>query len=358
MTCPCTHTWQFKEMLQTAKALPAGNLPKPLEVQVLKWFYMSFHKTTITSLLQRARNVRPRPLSLSLSFLKPSSTGTRTTVCSNPRSLRTLKHMELKHIKKHAHLKFKSELHDKICTRKDKRHTNQAKRELASRDTQCHPNDCREERRWYINRNRDCNCAYVDKRQAAKCPHIKHSGNCNRKDNCRDNQPKKLGYEKPKSNSKVPCPIHSFRTNRQSTHGPTAPRSRPTRRSRPCKARWTYTTLQLIIATSVTMTAGRWSRTTWRLMTTKASTVACPETTMTPSSPSWLLLLLRTRKWQRRSKVVISQPRRRGRLLLPLTTMARTWRMPSLPQPLPKASKSPWLSLWKAIDGTCQWSVT
>jgi hypothetical protein len=31
-----------------------------------------------------------------------------------------------------------------------------------------------------------------------------------RKDNRRDNQLKKLGYEKPKSNGKVPCPIHSF----------------------------------------------------------------------------------------------------------------------------------------------------
>ncbi len=40
------------------------------------------------------------------------------------------------------------------------------------------------------------------------------SGECpgyrNRKDNRRNNQPKKLGYEKPKSNGKVPCPIHSI----------------------------------------------------------------------------------------------------------------------------------------------------
>jgi hypothetical protein len=35
---------QFKKMLLTAKALLAGNWPRPLEAQVLEWFYMSFHK--------------------------------------------------------------------------------------------------------------------------------------------------------------------------------------------------------------------------------------------------------------------------------------------------------------------------
>ncbi len=94
-----------------------------------------------------------------------------------------------------------------------------------------------------------------------------------------------------------------------------------------------------------------------RLPTTKASTVAWPVTSTTPTSPSWLLLLLRTRKQQRRSNTAISQPRRRGRLLLPTTTMAGTGCTPSPPWPLPKALKSPWLSLWKVIEGTHQWTV-
>jgi hypothetical protein len=44
---------------------------------------------------------------------------------------------------------------------------------------------------------------------SGKAPYIKCPGYCNKKDDCHDNQPKKLGYEKPKS-GKVPCPIHFF----------------------------------------------------------------------------------------------------------------------------------------------------
>jgi hypothetical protein len=44
----------------------------------------------------------------------------------------------------------------------------------------------------------------------AKHPCVKRPGHRDRKDDRRNNQPKKLGYEKPRSNDKVPCPIHSF----------------------------------------------------------------------------------------------------------------------------------------------------
>jgi hypothetical protein len=54
------------------------------------------------------------------------------------------------------------------------------------------------------------NRAYSNEWQAVKRPCIKHSGNRDRKNDCCDNHPKKLDYEKPKSNGKVPCPIHSF----------------------------------------------------------------------------------------------------------------------------------------------------
>ncbi len=45
---------------------------------------------------------------------------------------------------------------------------------------------------------------------SGKHPYIKCPGYPDRKDDHRNNHPKKLGYEKPKSNSKVLCPIHSF----------------------------------------------------------------------------------------------------------------------------------------------------
>jgi hypothetical protein len=47
----------------------------------------------------------------------------------------TLKHMGLEHIKKHAQLKLKNKLCDKICTREDKRCTYQVRRQIASRGT-------------------------------------------------------------------------------------------------------------------------------------------------------------------------------------------------------------------------------
>jgi hypothetical protein len=126
MTPPCTHMRQFKEMLRTAKSLPAGNWSKPSEVLALKWFYMSFDKNDCNKFITAGKNLRPRPSSLPLSFLKPSSTRTKNNG--------TLKRMELKPIKKHSHLKLKSKLCNKICKGEDKHCTYQAKCELASRN--------------------------------------------------------------------------------------------------------------------------------------------------------------------------------------------------------------------------------
>ncbi len=118
--------------------------------------------------------------------------------------------MELERVKKHAQLKLKNEHFNKICTREDGHPTYWAKRKIASRNAQRRPcNDC-EKQRLYIDRNRDPNCTYDNKRQAAKRPCIKHPGHSNRKDDHCNNHPKKLGYEKLKRNVKVSCPIYSF----------------------------------------------------------------------------------------------------------------------------------------------------
>jgi hypothetical protein len=75
----------------------------------------------------------------------------------------TLKPMELERIKKHAHLKLKNKLCNKICTRKDKRCTYPSKCKIASRNAQHHPyNNCKEQC-WYIDRDRDRNRAYNNK---------------------------------------------------------------------------------------------------------------------------------------------------------------------------------------------------
>jgi hypothetical protein len=84
--------------------------------------------------------------------------------------------MEFKRIKKHAHLKLKNKLHNKILACKDEHCTYRVKHKIASRDAQCRPyNDC-EEQCWYINCNRDRDRAYDDKRGAVKHPRIKHPG--------------------------------------------------------------------------------------------------------------------------------------------------------------------------------------
>jgi hypothetical protein len=136
---------------------------------------------------------------------------------------------------------------------------------------------------------------------------IERSSNCNRKDDRCNNQPKNLGYEKPRSNSKVQCSIHSFP-------------------DKPAKHSWADCSKNLagqpdeaslakcggctphcsIIATSATTTAVQWRWIVRRLPTTEALTIACPATLMMPLSPSWLLPL-RTRKWQRRLNAAIHQ---------------------------------------------------
>ncbi len=58
----------------------------------------------------------------------------------------TLKCMELKHIKRRAHLMLKKKLCDKICASKDKRLTYRSKHKIISCDAQHRPyNDCKEQ---------------------------------------------------------------------------------------------------------------------------------------------------------------------------------------------------------------------
>jgi hypothetical protein len=58
----------------------------------------------------------------------------------------TLKHMELKCIKKRAQFKLKNKLCNKICACEAECCSYRAKRKIASCDTQCHlHNDCKEQ---------------------------------------------------------------------------------------------------------------------------------------------------------------------------------------------------------------------
>ncbi len=44
MTKPIDHLRRFEEMLRSAEALLAGNMPAPNDALKIEWFYMSFHQ--------------------------------------------------------------------------------------------------------------------------------------------------------------------------------------------------------------------------------------------------------------------------------------------------------------------------
>jgi hypothetical protein len=202
MTPPQMHVRQFKEMLCITDALPAGNWSKPSEAQALKWFYMSFHKNNHNKFVTAGRNFDTKTFKSVTEFFEAQF--------MTNKNHGTLKRMELERIKKRAQLKLENELCNMIHTPEDEHCTYQVRCEIASRDTQCRPYDDCKEQRWYIDYDHDHDCAYDNECQAAKRPRIEHPDHHNRKDGHCKNQPKKLGYEKPKSNSKIPCPIHPF----------------------------------------------------------------------------------------------------------------------------------------------------
>jgi hypothetical protein len=125
------HARQFKEMLQIAKALSAGNWPKPLEALALEWFFMSFHKNNRNKFVMLAIKLDTKTFKLVTEFFEAHFTRNKNDGM--------LECMELERIKKRAQLKLKNKLCDKICAREDKPHTYRAKCEIASRNTQRRP---------------------------------------------------------------------------------------------------------------------------------------------------------------------------------------------------------------------------
>ena len=150
------HVQQFKEMLRTAKALPASNWPKPSEVLALEWFCMSFHINDRNKFVTVGKKLETKTFESVTNFFEAHFNQNKND--------NTLERMELKRIKKCAHLKLKCKLYDKICTCKDKCRTYQANCKLVSCNAQCRPYDNRNERHWYIDHDRNCDCAYGNKR--------------------------------------------------------------------------------------------------------------------------------------------------------------------------------------------------
>jgi hypothetical protein len=122
MTPSCTHVRQFKEVLRTAKALPAGNWPMPLDALAFEWFYMLFHNNDQNKFVTNDKKLETKTFKSVTKFFEAQ--------LNQNNNDGMLKCMELKCIKKCAHLKLKNELHDKICAHKDRHCTYQAKHEL------------------------------------------------------------------------------------------------------------------------------------------------------------------------------------------------------------------------------------
>jgi hypothetical protein len=57
MTKPIDHLRRFEEMLRSAEALPAGDMPAPNNALKIKWFYMSFHLEDHNRYLESGRRL-------------------------------------------------------------------------------------------------------------------------------------------------------------------------------------------------------------------------------------------------------------------------------------------------------------
>jgi hypothetical protein len=180
MTPPRMHARQFKEMLRIAKALPAGNWPKPSEAPALEWFYMSFHKNDRNKFVALGRKLNTNTFESVTEFFEAQFTTNKNNGI--------LKCMELECIKKQAQLKLKNELCDRICALEDEG-PYRAKCKIASRNTQRCPYNDHKEQHWYIECDPDFNRAYNNECQAAKRSCVERPGYCNRKDGHRNNQP-------------------------------------------------------------------------------------------------------------------------------------------------------------------------
>jgi hypothetical protein len=150
MTPPCMHTHCFKKMLRTTKALTASNMPKPSDALLLQWYWMSFYKNDRNKFVTAGKKLKTKMLGSITKFFKAQFNQNKVDGM--------LECMELERIKKHAHLKLKSKLRDKIHMREDKRCTYRAKRKLVSPNAKhCSYGDCNDSCRYI---KHDCNCDY------------------------------------------------------------------------------------------------------------------------------------------------------------------------------------------------------
>jgi hypothetical protein len=123
MTPQQMHVRRFKKMLRIAKALPAGNWPKPSEALVLKWFYMSFHKNDHNKFITLGKKLDTKTFELVTEFFEAQFITNKNEG--------TLKHMDLEHIKNKLSSSSKNKLCNKIRACEDERCSYQAKCSIA-----------------------------------------------------------------------------------------------------------------------------------------------------------------------------------------------------------------------------------
>jgi hypothetical protein len=113
-------------MLRTAKALPASNMLKLLDVIALQWFYVSFHKNNNNKFVTTNKKLKTERFETVTEFFEAQFNQNKVDGM--------LERMELRRIKKHTHPKLKGKLRDKICACEDERCTYRAKCELVSQN--------------------------------------------------------------------------------------------------------------------------------------------------------------------------------------------------------------------------------
>jgi hypothetical protein len=154
----------------------------------------------------------------------------------------------------------------------------------------------------------------------------------------------------PRGMVRYSAPSIPSQTNGQSTRGLTAPRTRPTSRSRPCEAWSVHIMLPYdcsLMELDHTEAIDDQSLNHCSFSDYNDNAFVTFEAPPPPACKKAAEKVERNNRLARVGK----------RPLLPPLTMARPWHTPSLLQPWPKALASPWLSFQKGIDGTHQWMV-
>jgi hypothetical protein len=204
VTPPRLHAQRLKEMFLIAKILPAGNIPKPLDALALQWYYMSYHNSDHEKFVLGGKTLKDTTVEMVNKFFQ--------ALYEQKKLDGSLDRQEVKRLKKCLLCKASEDLLCKVRDAANDCRTYRAKREIARRnDQRCYDVDHNQDRRQYIDDNRDDN-GRCSSREPSKQPRDKRRSE-REKNRDHNNQPsdRKLALAgQAKGNSGTPCALHNY----------------------------------------------------------------------------------------------------------------------------------------------------